>query len=215
MAWRDQLDIHPACEVMLETTPQDLRVLSDDIKANGLRERARLVRVGERYQVLDGRSRLDALEMIAPINVFAGNMPNRRFFEVVDLQGCDPLTLVISWNVHRRHWNESQRAMVAARIANVRQGERTDLALQGVSQDAPQEPSANLPKVDQRTAAGMLNVSTRTVTSAAKVLKEAKAPELVRAVEQGHLSASTAAQATKLSPELQLRIPAIADGCSD
>jgi hypothetical protein len=48
----------------------------------------------------------------------------------------------------RRHLNESQRAVIAARLANMRQGERTDL-----------QPSANLQNVSQSTAAKLLNVS--------------------------------------------------------
>jgi hypothetical protein len=49
---------------------------------------------------------------------------------------------------------ENNRAMVAARIANMRQGARTDL-----------QPSANLPEVSRPQAAAMLNVSERTVRS--------------------------------------------------
>lgn len=52
----------------------------------------------------------------------------------------------------RRHLNETQRAGVAAKLANMRQGERTDL-----------EPSANLPKVSQSEAADLLNVGERTI----------------------------------------------------
>jgi hypothetical protein len=70
-------------------------------------------------------------------------------------KGDDPIAFVIDKNLHRRHLDESQRGMVAAKIATMRQGERTDLA----------EPSANLQKVDQETAAGMLNISVRTVRS--------------------------------------------------
>jgi hypothetical protein len=60
--------------------------------------------------------------------------------------------LVISLNLHGRHLSESQRAMVAAKLANMRQGERTDL-----------EPSANWQKVSIRRAAEILNVSERSV----------------------------------------------------
>ena len=59
-----------------------------------------------------------------------------------------PLAFVISKNVARRHLNESQRAMAAARLANMQQGERTDLS-----------PPANLLKVSQADAARVLNVS--------------------------------------------------------
>ena len=63
--------------------------------------------------------------------------------------------------------------MVASKLANMQQGSRTDL-----------QPSANLQKVSQDKAAGMLNVSTRTVATATKVRSEGT-PELVHAVEQG------------------------------
>ena len=71
--------------------------------------------------------------------------------------------------------------MVASRIANMRQGERTDLQL-----------SANLLKVSQAEAAKRLNVSARSVTFAALIEKQAT-PDLVHAVEQGKIAVSVAA----------------------
>ena len=56
MGWRDHLKIHPACNLLPAMTPEELRALSDDIKANTLQERAKLIRDG--YALLDGRSRL-------------------------------------------------------------------------------------------------------------------------------------------------------------
>jgi hypothetical protein len=61
-----------------------------------------------------------------------------------------------------RHLNESQRAMVAGKLANMRQGERTDV-----------QPSANLQKVRQDEAAELLNVSPRSVATAKKVQEKA------------------------------------------
>jgi len=78
---------------------------------------------------------------------------------------------MVSLNLKRRHLSESQRAMVAARVANMRQGTRTDL-----------EPCANLRKVSQPQAAEMLNVSERSVQHAAKIEREA-IPEVTKAVE--------------------------------
>jgi len=71
---------------------------------------------------------------------------------------------IIPLNRHRRHLNESQRALIAAKLANMRQGERTDLepslrlgkVNQGERTDL--QPSATLPKVSQATAAELANM---------------------------------------------------------
>ena len=74
----------------------------------------------------------------------------------------------LSLNLHRRHLNESQRAMVAARTAKwmgkeaaQRRGTRTDL-------------QANLPRSQfgqtWDKAGALVNVSPRSVTNASKVL---------------------------------------------
>lgn len=91
---------------------------------------------------------------------------------------ADAVGFVISLNLHRRHLTESQRATVAAKLANMAQGERTDI-----------EPSANLQKVSQADAAKLLNVSTRSVAAAAKVIHDGD-EDLVHAVERGEVAVS-------------------------
>ncbi len=102
-------------------------------------------------------------------------------------QGVAPLVLL---NLHRRHLNESQRAMVAAKLANLDHGMRSDTQI--------------CDSVTQPEAAEMLNVSTRAVSSAKQVLKKAT-PETIAAVESGKLPVSVATQhiaAVSKYPEL-------------
>jgi N6-adenosine-specific RNA methylase IME4 len=160
----------------------ELEDLRDDIKSQGLKEPIWTFQ----GSILDGRNRVRACEA-AGIPIPTDMI--RDFDPAVD---GDPLAWVISKNLKRRHLNESQRAFVASKIANMRRGERTDL-----------EPSANLPKVDQPTAAAMFRVSERSVRSAV-VLRNQGEPELQHAVEQGHLAVSLAEKAVTL-PKAQQR----------
>jgi hypothetical protein len=57
-------------------------------------------------------------------------------------------------NLKRRHLNESQRAMIAAKLANMPHGG-----------DRKSDQAANLPLVSQSAAAEMLNVSDRSIRS--------------------------------------------------
>jgi len=115
-------------------------------------------------------------------------------------EGDDPVGFVLSLNLHRRHLSESQRGMVAANIANMTQGSRTD-----------REPSANLQEVSRAEAAKKLNVSERTVNTAKKVQEQA-AQELIDKVNEGSVSA--AANVSSLPAEQTVNsLQAIRDHC--
>ena len=116
MSWRDYLKIHPACELFPPLPPDELRELGNDIKKNRLQERAKVMRQGDKFVLLDGRSRLDAIEAVGlPIKVFEGSTPNKKFFEVVEDVG-DPYDYVWSLNFHRRHLTDEQKRDVIAKL---------------------------------------------------------------------------------------------------
>jgi ParB-like chromosome segregation protein Spo0J len=172
------IEFHPLSEIFPLIEGKDFDDLVADIRAHGVHEPIWL------YQgkVLDGRNRYRA-SLAADVDC-----PLREY------TGDDPAAFVVSLNLKRRHLNESQRAMVAAKLANMPQGARVDLR-------------ANLHEVSAAKAAEMLNVSERTVKSA-KQVQEKAAPELKAAVEQGKVSVSAAADVATKSKEEQREIVA-------
>ena len=159
-------EFHPIAEIFPMLEEQDLKALAEDIKAKGLTEPITLYE----GKILDGRNRYRACGFPLP------DLSPEYFTQY---EGDDPLGFVVSKNLHRRHLNESQRAAIAAEIANMPQGFRSD------------QPSANLQKViSVPEAAQLMNVSPRTVATAKKI----KAPDLKAAVKTGKKSVHAAAK---------------------
>ncbi len=165
----DPSRFHPLALLFPTMGADELAELTADIKAHGLREPI-LVMPEPDGRILDGRHRYLACER-------AGVVPHFRTFD-----GHDPVAHVISANLRRRHLKESQRAMIAARLANLDEGRPPTTA-----QDYA---------VSQGKAAAMLGVSRRSVQSA-KVVRDRGAPELIEAVEQGRVSVNIATQVAK------------------
>jgi len=132
-------------------------------------------------KILDGRNRYRAC-------VEAGVEPH---FEEFD--GEDPVAFVVSKNVARRHLDESQRALAAARIATLQKG---------ANQHSPIGETRT-----QAEAAQILNVGKRSVERARDVLDQGEAT-LVKAVEQGKVSVSAAADVATLPKQEQAEIVA-------
>jgi DNA N-6-adenine-methyltransferase (Dam) len=116
VSWRDHLRIHPACELFPPLPPDELRELGEDIKRNRLQERAKVMRQGDNFVLVDGRSRLDAIEVAGlPIQVFVGSLLNNKFFEEVE-GDVDPFDYVVSMNIRRRHLTGEQKRGVIAKL---------------------------------------------------------------------------------------------------
>ena len=68
--WRDMLPVHPAADLFPAMSETELRELGEDIKANGLRSPIILWSPGDQLEkdakefLLDGRNRLDAMELV-------------------------------------------------------------------------------------------------------------------------------------------------------
>lgn len=178
-----ELAAHPFAEIFPLLPDTEIRELADDIVTYG--QRVPIVLLDG--LVLDGRNRLAACRFAEVEPVFE------------EYAGDDPLGFVLSHNLHRRHLTESQRAMVAAKLANMPRG--------GDRKSDAYDHSANL-RNDQ--TAEMLNVSTRSVETAKRVLRDG-AEELQAAVEQRRLTVNTAVALASLPKSEQIEVLASAD----
>jgi N6-adenosine-specific RNA methylase IME4 len=158
------LEPHPLANLFPLLEGPDFDELVDDIRGNGLIEP--IVVLEDR--ILDGRNRYRAC-------LAAGVEPTFRPF-----LGDDPLAYVVSLNLKRRHLSESQRAMVAAKLATLPHG-----ANQWRTGQLAAPPT-------QEEAAALLNIGERSVRRAAEV-RDHGVPELRHAVEQGTISVTAAA----------------------
>ena len=166
---------HPLADIFPLMEGEEFDALVQDIKDNGLREPITLFE----NQILDGRNRYRAVVKAAL--QYKLKEENFRTYN-----GSDPLGLVVSANLHRRHLTESQRALIAARIVTTKLGDN----------------QFNKPGVTNKQAAAMLGVSEATVKMAKDVAAKAT-PEIKEKVQKGELRLGAAKSVIKKPKEEQ------------
>jgi ParB-like chromosome segregation protein Spo0J len=165
---------------------EDLESLAKDIKSNGLQQSIVLYE----GKILDGRNRYKACH--------AAGVE----FHTEHYAGDDPVSHVLSLNLHRRHLTPSQLAMVAETVATMRVGDfvrNQHTENRGLSTDKPQ------PEPDRKTrkqAAKELGVSEPSIDRA-RVVRKKGIPELIKAVEVGQISVGKAAQIAAMPQDEQ------------
>lgn len=161
-------------------TDAEIADLAADIDAHGLREPVVLT---PDDLILDGRNRYRAC-------LLAGVEP--EVVVTAEPEEAWP-ALVVSLNLKRRHLNEAQRSMVAAKLAGLGRGRRGE--------------NPPIGGISASEAAALLNVGERSIERARTVQREA-GPELVEAVERGRVSVSAAADVATLPKPLQAEVVA-------
>lgn len=158
---------HPIAQVFPSMVGDEFERFEQDIREHGLREPIVLFE----GKILDGRNRYLACQLSGiPLKFKTWKGPG------------SPVDYVISKNLSRRHLDESQRAMVAAKLATLREGR-------------PKTNTTQICAPSQAEAAKAMNVSPRSVQSAKKVQKSGD-KKLIKAVEAGDVSVSAAAKRT-------------------
>jgi hypothetical protein len=126
--WRGVLPVHPAAELLPRMSDTELNELGDDIRRRGLQTPIAIL-VGEdgTDRLLDGISRLDAMELVGLPVVVDGEL-NSEIVPTQNVAGnVDPVGYVLSANVHRRHLTGEQKRALIEKVLKVKpeQSDRT------------------------------------------------------------------------------------------
>lgn len=169
-------EFHEVANIFPMMSDEEYRTLVRDIGENGQRVPIYLWQ----NKIVDGRNRYKACcELgIAPL------------VEQWDGEGS-LISFVVSLNLNRRHLDTSQRAMVAARLANLGEGR-------------PQK-TAEISAVSQTQAATLLSVSPDAIQQGRRVIERAT-PQLAQLVERGDVAVSLAAEVADEPEEIQREV---------
>ncbi len=158
---------------------EEMEDLIQDIRTNGLRHPIVLFE----NEILDGRNRYLACDQ-------AGVTPRYECFSGTRQEA---FRYMVSCNLHRRHLNESQRAMIAAELVKAAEEEGTRLS--------------------KSEAADLMNVSRSSLYSA-KHVREKGTPSLIAEVQAGNLSVAMAEKIAAQPRRVQQRIVTLAEKAS-
>ena len=174
------MKFHPLADLFPLMEGTEFDELAASIKAHGLRDAITLLD----GTILDGRNRFRACEKAGV---------EARFEQFT---GHDPHAFVADKNLHRRNLNETQRALIAGKMANLTKGgdRRSDQFKTEIS-------GLN---ISNKKAAELLNVSEDMVGFAKTVLKHGTAEE-IKAIERGDAAVSTVAKQIKANIPKELR----------
>jgi len=134
-SWRDIFTIHCAANLFPMLSEDELRQLGEDIRKNGLRDPIVLwseKREATEHELLDGRNRLDALELVgiptveligdryrlAKAPIYLCSEPNPY---LPTCGGINPFAYAISKNIHRRHLTKVEQAELILKALKLEQ----------------------------------------------------------------------------------------------
>jgi ParB-like nuclease family protein len=181
---------HEYASLFPPMTDSEFAALVEDIRSNGLIYPI----ITYQDQILDGRHRFKACSQL-------GIEPRTSAY-----RGSQPFQVVVSSNLHRRHLSESQRAMLANRVATRTQADQRGPATSRTGAEG-------LPPT-QAEAAAALGISERTVQNARALANHplAQHSTLPAAVERGVIALSPALElAQRLEPLAEAGPPILDD----
>jgi hypothetical protein len=162
MGWRDHLPIHPAADLFPLMSESELRELGEDIKRRGrLISPIWFVPVGNGFALLDGRNRLDAMEMFGVgINWQDWAKSGGDIIQCIP-DNVDPYDFVLAANLHRRHLTSEQKRELIAKVLKAKpEASNRKIAKQTKADDktvakvrCDLESTAEIPQLEKTTGA--------------------------------------------------------------
>jgi ParB-like chromosome segregation protein Spo0J len=168
-----EYEFHPIANIFPMMEGAEFRRFKEDIRTRKQQEPI-IIHEGK---ILDGRNRYKACKELKLT-------PATKAYD-----GTDPVAFVLSANLHRRHLTESQRGMVAAKLASLSVGANQHTK-EGLSIER---------------ASKLSTASVATANRCKKVLNDG-VPELAQMVERGQVAASLAEEVAKLPKDKQAEL---------
>lgn len=172
------MQVHPYAALFPMMSDAERAGLLESIRADGLLHPIMCLD----GQILDGRNRYSVCEELGMVPQFE------------EYKGHDPLRYVLATNGQRRQLEDSQRAMVAARLANMKAHE---------NQHTKEVVQSCTTCISLEDAAKMLRVSRRSAATARKIINEAP-EDIIVSVDSGALSLNAALK--KIQPKPQVEV---------
>ena len=117
--WRGVLPVHDACDLLPPMTESELRELGEDIKRHNLHTPVVIFTDQDGTEwLLDGRNRLDAMEVVSLPIVIDGELNPDIVHKVSG--NIDPIAWVLSANLHRRHLTNEQKTALIAKVLELK-----------------------------------------------------------------------------------------------
>lgn len=182
------VEYHPLADAFPFMSDEEFEALVQDIDAQGLLHPI----VMFEGKILDGRNRHKACQKLG--------IPHRE----IKFQGEDPAAFVASENLRRRHLTPTQLAVAAEALANAMKGRPKVTGPAG-----PEAPEHVAPVTTISKAAELTGASPTAIKRVRRVKKEG-APEVVKAMESGEITATAAENLATLPKEEQAA--ALAEG---
>ncbi|MUG98373.1 hypothetical protein F7734_41155 [Scytonema sp. UIC 10036] len=187
-----ELEYHPYVYLFPRLGRQEFEDLKSDIAANG--QGIPIAVLAGTNLIIDGRHRYEACQAI--------RRPPK--IEYCTLTESQILWKVISLNIKRRHLSESQRAMIAAKIANIKKGGTGNNQFVKKNEAKEQIHSFAMPSVSLKDVADSLNVGRDSVVKAHSILESF--PDIESYIVDGDITINDAHKVKDEMPEIKQEV---------